>query len=49
MIQKPLNRTCSHILLSTHTSVEKDIIEALKTIEEAGVVTAKPAMIRIED
>eukprot|EP01029_Cantina_marsupialis_P017844 TRINITY_DN4021_c1_g1_i1.p1 TRINITY_DN4021_c1_g1~~TRINITY_DN4021_c1_g1_i1.p1 ORF type:complete len:420 (-),score=102.95 TRINITY_DN4021_c1_g1_i1:1005-2264(-) len=49
MIQKPLNRTCAHILLSTHTSVEKDIIDALKTIEETGVVTAKPAMIRIED
>lgn len=49
MIQKPLNKTCSHILLSTHTSVEKDIVDALKTIEEAGVVTAKPAMIRIED
>jgi len=49
MIQKPLNRTCSHILLSTHTSIEKDIVDALKTIESAGVVTAKPAMIRIED
>lgn len=49
MIQKPLNRTCAHILLSTHTSVEKDIVDALKTIEETGVVTAKPAMIRIED
>ncbi|QKF80713.1 homoserine dehydrogenase [Halarcobacter ebronensis] len=49
MIQKPLNRTCAHILLSTHTSTEKDVIEALKTIEEAGVVTGKTAMIRIED
>ncbi|MCP4969282.1 MAG: homoserine dehydrogenase [Arcobacter sp.] len=49
MIQKPLNTTCAHLLLSTHTSVEKDIVYALKAIEEAGVVTAKPAMIRIED
>ncbi|WP_320035751.1 homoserine dehydrogenase [Halarcobacter sp.] len=49
MIQKPLNRTCAHILLSTHTSVEKNIVDALKTIEETKVVTAKPAMIRIED
>ena len=49
MIQKPLNTTCAHILLSTHTSVEKNIVAALKTIEETKVVTAKPAMIRIED
>jgi homoserine dehydrogenase len=49
LIQKPLNRTCAHLLLSTHTSVEKDVIEALDAIEQAGVVTAKPMMIRIED
>lgn len=49
MIQKPLNKTCAHLLLSTHTSVEKDIIDALNAIKEAGVVTAKPVMIRIED
>ena len=49
MIQKPLNRTCAHILLSTHTSIEKDVVDALSKIEEAGVVTAKPVMIRIED
>ena len=49
LIQKPLNRTCAHILLSTHTCVEKDVIDALKTIEDAGVVTGKTAMIRIED
>ncbi|WP_072679717.1 homoserine dehydrogenase [Arcobacter sp. LA11] len=49
MIQKPLNRTCAHLLLSTHTSIEKDIVDALNAIEEAGVVTAKPVMIRIED
>ncbi len=49
MIQKPLNKTCAHILLSTHTSIEKDIVDALSAIEEAGVVTDKPVMIRIED
>lgn len=49
MIQKPLNTTCAHLLIATHTSKEKDVIEALKTIEEASVVTAKPVMIRIED
>ena len=49
MIQKPLNKTCAHLLLATHTSKEKDVVEALKAIETAGAVTAKPAMIRIED
>lgn len=49
MIQKPLNKTCAHLLLATHTSKEKDVVEALKAIEAAGAVTAKPAMIRIED
>ncbi len=49
MIQKPLNTTCAHILLSTHTSVEKDINEAIKAFEDEKVVTQKPAMIRIED
>ena len=49
MIQKPLNETCAHLLLSTHTCIEKDINEALKAIEEAGAVTEAPVMIRIED
>jgi homoserine dehydrogenase len=49
LMQKPLNKTCAHLLLSTHTSVEKDIVAALKAIEDASVVTAKPVMIRIED
>ncbi len=49
MIQKPLNETCAHLLLSTHECLEKDIVEALKAIEEAGAVTAAPIMIRIED
>jgi len=49
MIQKPLNKTCAHLLLSTHTCIESNINDALKTIEEIGAVTAKPSMIRIED
>ena len=49
MIQKPLNKTCAHILLSTHTSIESDVIQALAEIEKAGAVTCKPVMIRIED
>ncbi len=49
MIQKPLNRTCANILLATHTSLEKDVVAALEKIEQAGAVTAKPVMIRIED
>ncbi len=49
MIQKPLNKDQAHLLLSTHTSLEKDIVEALDQIEQTGVVTCKPVMIRIED
>ncbi|RXJ91745.1 homoserine dehydrogenase [Arcobacter sp. CECT 8983] len=49
MIQKPLDNSCAHLLLSTHTCIEKDINEALKALEDASVVTEKPAMIRIED
>ena len=49
MIQKPIDDTsCAHLLLSTHTCVEKSIIEALKALEDASVVTEKPNMIRIE-
>ena len=49
MIQKPLDKDNAHLLLSTHTCLEKDIVEALEQIEQTGVVTCKPAMIRIED
>ena len=49
MIQKPLNKTCAHLLLSTHTCIESDINKALIKIEETSFVTSKPAMIRIED
>lgn len=49
MVQKPLNTTCVHLLLATHTCKERDIQEALKAIEDESVVTAEPVMIRIED
>jgi homoserine dehydrogenase len=49
MIQKPYNTTCAHLLLSTHVCVEKNINKALKEIENSGVATTKPVMIRIED
>ena len=49
MIQKPYNKTCAHLLLSTHTCVEKDIIDALESLENTNAVTTKPVMIRIED
>lgn len=49
MIQKPIDDKTAHILLSTHTSIEKDINDAIKTLEDASVVTRKPMMIRIED
>ncbi|MGM0518936.1 MAG: homoserine dehydrogenase [Campylobacterota bacterium] len=48
MIQKPIDKKTAHILLSTHTSVEKDINDAIKTLEDTSVVTKKPMMIRIE-
>ena len=48
MIQKPIDEKSAHILLSTHTSVEKDINDAIKTLEDTSVVTKKPMMIRIE-
>ena len=49
MIQKPIDDETAHILLSTHTSVEKNINDAIKTLEDTSVVTKKPMMIRIED
>lgn len=48
MIQKPLKDNAAHLLLSTHTCIEKNINDALKALEDASVVTEKPAMIRIE-
>ncbi|AXH08526.1 homoserine dehydrogenase [Malaciobacter halophilus] len=49
MLQKPLGNQKSNLLLSTHSSVEKDILKAIEELENTKVVTQKPAMIRIED
>lgn len=49
MLQKPLTSNSANLLLSTHTSLERNIIKAMKELENSGVVLSKPAMIRIED
>ncbi|QKF65724.1 homoserine dehydrogenase [Arcobacter venerupis] len=49
MMQKPLKNGSANLLLTTHTSVEKDIIKAINELENSGVVLCKPAMIRIEE
>ena len=49
MMQKPLKDSKANLLLTTHTCVEKDILKAIKELENSGVVLTKPNMIRIED
>ena len=49
MLQKPLDNSCANLLLSTHTCNEKDIKDAMKTIELSDFIEGKIAMIRIED
>ncbi|MDN5049320.1 homoserine dehydrogenase [Aliarcobacter butzleri] len=49
MMQKPLKESKANLLLTTHTCVEKDILKAIKELENSGVVLTKPNMIRIED
>lgn len=49
MLQKPLKNGSANLLLTTHTCVEKDILKAMKEVENSGVVLVKPAMIRIEE
>lgn len=49
MMQKPLKNSKANLLLTTHTCVEKDILKAIKELENSGVVLTKPNMIRIED
>ena len=49
MMQKPLKAQNANLLLTTHSCIEKDIIKAIKELENSGVVLAKPAMIRIEE
>ncbi len=49
MLQKPLNDTHANLLLSTHICNEKDIKEAIASIESLDFVDGTIAMIRIED
>ena len=49
MLQKPLKNATANLLLTTHTCIEKNIIKAIKELENSGVVLVKPAMIRIEE
>lgn len=49
MMQKPISKNTANLLLTTHTCLEKDILKAIKELENSGVVISKPSMIRIED
>lgn len=49
MLQKPLKNGSANLLLTTHVSIEKDIIKAMSELENSGVILTKPAMIRIEE
>lgn len=49
MLQKPLKNGSANLLLTTHISIEKDIIKAITELENSGVILSKPAMIRIEE
>jgi homoserine dehydrogenase len=48
VLQKSTNDG-ANLLLSTHTSVEKDIQKSLQEIESLDIVNSKPCMIRMED
>ena len=49
MLQKPLKDGSANLLLTTHISIEKDIMKAIFELENSGVILSKPAMIRIEE
>ena len=49
MLQKPLKDGSANLLLTTHISIEKDIMKAIIELENSGVILSKPAMIRIEE
>ncbi len=49
MMQKPLKNGSANLLLTTHISVERDILKAINELENSGVVLCEPAMIRIEE
>lgn len=49
MVQKTSKEDKANLLLMTHTSIEIDIKEALLKLQNTGIVTVKPAMVRIEE
>ena len=49
MMQKPLKNATANLLLTTHISIERDILKAIVELENSGVIISKPAMIRIEE
>jgi homoserine dehydrogenase len=49
MLQKPLKNGSANLLLTTHISVERDVLKAIIELENSGVIISKPAMIRIEE
>ncbi len=49
MLQKPLKNATANLLLTTHISIERDILKAITELENSGVIISKPAMIRIEE
>jgi homoserine dehydrogenase len=48
VLQKSLDNS-ANLLLSTHTSLEKDIQKSMNEIENLDITIKKPAMIRMED
>ncbi|MDQ7044899.1 MAG: homoserine dehydrogenase [Sulfurimonas sp.] len=47
MLQRPVNEDSANLLVSTHTAVESNIQNMIKTLESLDFVTARPVMIRI--
>lgn len=51
IVQKEPNRAGRHVsvVLLTHKALEKNVMEALRTLEERNALGAKPVCLRIED
>jgi homoserine dehydrogenase len=49
MVQKTCENGNANLLLSTHTSKESDVKNAIDELMSSGVVKSNPSMIRIED
>ena len=51
IVQKEPNRAGRHVsvVLLTHKALEKNIMEAFRTLEERNALGAKPVCLRIED